>query len=257
MPNPKRPNVNMAALDRRIGKLNPNELVKLSGYVDGLLDNRRWATGRGLPRCARVEPLEELLASQRIQLHFDEVAALLGGALPHRTTAPRRSSCSSPALSPTQQRVALAHGLVHDERGGGCDTPGAPEHLGTVVAHDKRPRWTREVARRLVPAGDLAALSRSRRRPTSPPGRWPTPSTSTPLCAALALNLLALAADERSACQGVPSRWMSPPGRAAPREPTSDGPRTAAPAAPRPWCVPRAWSSAGAPPSGPRRGQPE
>lgn len=56
-----------------------------------------------------------------------------------------------------EQTVALAHELVHDERGGACPCPdGAPEGW-TQVARQEEARVARLVAERLVPADDLAS----------------------------------------------------------------------------------------------------
>lgn len=59
-------------------------------------------------------------------------------------------------LPPAERLAALAHELVHEERGGGCDQPGAPAAWDAVVAREER-RVDDEVARRLVPPEDLRA----------------------------------------------------------------------------------------------------
>lgn len=58
-------------------------------------------------------------------------------------------------LSPTERLAALAHELVHLERGGGCHQRGAPAPLAIDARKEER-RVDDEVARRLVPFGDLA-----------------------------------------------------------------------------------------------------
>lgn len=51
----------------------------------------------------------------------------------------------------------LAHELVHDERGGGCDAPGMPTTWDAVVARDEHV-VEREVARWLIPFEELLAF---------------------------------------------------------------------------------------------------
>lgn len=58
-------------------------------------------------------------------------------------------------------RAALAHELVHDERGGGADGVGMPSAWAPVVDRDEA-ACNREVARRLVPATRLAAFCAER-----------------------------------------------------------------------------------------------
>lgn len=58
-------------------------------------------------------------------------------------------------LSPAERMAALAHELVHLERGGGCHQRGAPAPLAIDVRKEER-RVDDEVARRLVPLDDLA-----------------------------------------------------------------------------------------------------
>lgn len=59
------------------------------------------------------------------------------------------------ALPRRVRKAALAHELVHDERGGGCDLMGAPPGWSAVVAREEL-IVEAEVARRLVPAAPLA-----------------------------------------------------------------------------------------------------
>jgi len=66
-----------------------------------------------------------------------------------------------PALDRRSRRVALAHELVHEERGGGCDAPGLPLALDVMVARDEA-EVVREVARRLVPPAALRHLLEQR-----------------------------------------------------------------------------------------------
>jgi hypothetical protein len=57
-------------------------------------------------------------------------------------------------LSQTERRCALAHELVHDERGGGVATAGMPESWRPVAAREES-IVDNEVARRLVPLDQL------------------------------------------------------------------------------------------------------
>lgn len=64
----------------------------------------------------------------------------------------------SPDLTQVERRAALAHELIHDERGGGCDCP-ADGHAGLHQLAAKEERSVRsEVARRLVPVAALELL---------------------------------------------------------------------------------------------------
>jgi Zn-dependent peptidase ImmA (M78 family) len=60
-------------------------------------------------------------------------------------------------LDPAERLTALAHELVHIERGGGCHRPGIPDRLRPLVAREEN-RVDEIVARRLVPAHELAAF---------------------------------------------------------------------------------------------------
>lgn len=60
-----------------------------------------------------------------------------------------------PSLTRAERNVALAHELVHDERGGGCDGSWMPAGWQVIVARDEG-AVQREVARRLVPPAELA-----------------------------------------------------------------------------------------------------
>lgn len=81
--------------------------------------------------------------------------------LPHRLRAlywPRGERAAiiiSPRLAPTERRAALAHELVHDERGGGAAEPFTAKDERSVVA---------EVARRLVPPDELARFVERQQR---------------------------------------------------------------------------------------------
>lgn len=59
-----------------------------------------------------------------------------------------------PDLTLEERNVALAHELVHDERGGGCDGSWMPAGWQVVAAREEGV-VQREVARRLVPLDEL------------------------------------------------------------------------------------------------------
>jgi hypothetical protein len=66
-----------------------------------------------------------------------------------------------PQLSGAERRASLAHELVHDERGGGCDWPGMPQQWSAVIAGEEA-RVDRIVAQRLIPRAHLAAYVAAR-----------------------------------------------------------------------------------------------
>jgi hypothetical protein len=93
---------------------------------------------------------------ERAHLTFGIVAlpSRLGGAV----YVPRRGGgviLLDRALGQRERRWALAHELVHEERGGGADRPGMPGTWRPVVARDER-QTDAEAIRRLVPLGELA-----------------------------------------------------------------------------------------------------
>lgn len=57
-------------------------------------------------------------------------------------------------LDGPDRRAALMHELVHEERGGGCSSPGMPAGWRPVAIREER-AVNRKVARRLVPPADL------------------------------------------------------------------------------------------------------
>jgi len=63
----------------------------------------------------------------------------------------------SSTLNQCWRNAVLAHELVHDERDGGCVLEGMPEQWRAVAAREEARVW-REVARRLVPAAEIAAM---------------------------------------------------------------------------------------------------
>lgn len=82
------------------------------------------------------------------------MAALAGGAAYYRSGG-LAAIIIDPRLSRSERNAALAHELVHDERGGGADHPGMPASWAAVVARDEA-AVDQEVARRLVPPAELA-----------------------------------------------------------------------------------------------------
>lgn len=101
-------------------------------------------------------PWAALRGRPHIIFRLDHIAAHGGGAI-YARRGDRAVIVIDPALDRPARRAALAHELVHDERGGGADHPGMPEGWAAVVAGDER-AVDRIVARRLVPATALANL---------------------------------------------------------------------------------------------------
>jgi hypothetical protein len=98
-------------------------------------------------------------AERGVVVRVDAVADLLGGALcAVRCGVP--IIVLSPSLSPSDQRAALAHELIHLERGGGIDDLSLPSGWQHEVAREER-RVDDEVARRLVPRSVLRDAERS------------------------------------------------------------------------------------------------
>lgn len=121
-------------------------------------------------RDGRWDPWAALRARPHVRLDFADEAALLGGAMlvlgPDLTVV-----VLDPALDRRARRVALAHELVHEERGGGCDARALTEGLDALVARDEA-SVVREVARRLVPADALVELVERREELHDPVAPW-------------------------------------------------------------------------------------
>lgn len=100
-------------------------------------------------------PWAALRGRTNVVLRFDEVAAEGGGGLyaywPDRD---RALIVLHPALSRQDRNAALAHELIHDERGGGAHQEGMPAAWAAVVARDEA-IVDAEVARRLVDPDEL------------------------------------------------------------------------------------------------------
>lgn len=72
-------------------------------------------------------------------------------------------------LPPVERLAALAHELVHDERGGGCYQPDMPELMRPLVARDEA-RTDQVAADRLLPLDRLerwVALQEAAERPVT------------------------------------------------------------------------------------------
>lgn len=104
----------------------------------------------------RWDPWRALANRPHIELRVDPVAALMGGAMLVEG-AGRTFVVLDPGLEERARRVALAHELVHAERGGGCDAPGQPHAWDAVVAREET-TVDAIVAARLVPRAQLQAL---------------------------------------------------------------------------------------------------
>lgn len=95
-------------------------------------------------------PWRALRDREHLRLGFHSAARHLGGGLYQRCSDGRAVVILDPALPRRERNAALAHELVHDERGGIPD--GAPQHL---VAKEEA-AVDRIVTRRLVPPDQLA-----------------------------------------------------------------------------------------------------
>lgn len=114
----------------------------------------------GSPRAA-VVPWCPWAAAERagVLVRIDPIADLLGGGI-GAWRGGRAVVVLSPTFDHVERRVALAHELVHLERGGGIDHPGMPASWGAAVAREEA-AVDAEVARRLVPRRVLLALDTS------------------------------------------------------------------------------------------------
>jgi hypothetical protein len=98
-------------------------------------------------------PWRELRRRTHIVFRLAVLPDSAGGAV-YWPRAGRAAIIIDPRLSRVDRNAALAHELVHDERGGGADHPGMPPSWAAVVARDEA-AVDQEVARRLVPADEL------------------------------------------------------------------------------------------------------
>lgn len=99
-------------------------------------------------------PWTALRDRTHVTLGFTPLPAALGGAVYVPVRRNRAVILLDPALSQRERNRALAHELVHEERGGGADRPGMPPDWQAVVARDER-QTDDEAISRLVPIDDL------------------------------------------------------------------------------------------------------
>lgn len=99
-------------------------------------------------------PWRALRSRPHIIFRLAALPADTGGAV-YWPRGARAAIVIDPALLRRERNAALAHELVHDERGGGADMEGMPTSWSAVVVRDEA-AVDREVARRLVPPGELA-----------------------------------------------------------------------------------------------------
>ncbi|HEY4377323.1 MAG TPA: hypothetical protein VGM93_09200, partial [Acidimicrobiales bacterium] len=83
------------------------------------------------------DPWTALRSRPHIIFGLDPVAGLLGGGLLARRGA-LVAIVLDPALDRRARRCALAHELIHDERGGGCDAVEVPASWEPVAAREER-----------------------------------------------------------------------------------------------------------------------
>ena len=97
-----------------------------------------------------------MLASRtHIELRLHPVAKLMGGGF-YAQRSGRAVIALDPDLPPGHRTAALAHELVHDERGTVGVPPAGAERLGVLVDRDER-AVGETVARRLLPPAELAS----------------------------------------------------------------------------------------------------
>lgn len=104
----------------------------------------------------RWDPWAELATRDHIVIGFDPCARVGGGAVYARRGA-FAAIVIDPALDRRERRAALAHELVHDERGGGCDHAAMGAPWRAVVSRDEA-RVDQIAATRLVPPDELRAF---------------------------------------------------------------------------------------------------
>ena len=101
------------------------------------------------------DPWRELRRRDHIVFAMDRVAKIGGGAIYARRGA-AAAIVIDPDLPRRERRAALAHELVHDERGGIADWRDSHALWGAVVGREER-EVEAIVARRLVPPDALEA----------------------------------------------------------------------------------------------------
>lgn len=103
----------------------------------------------------RAWPWRELRDREHIELRFDPIADLTGGAVYGRL-GDQAVILLSPSLDQVERQCALAHELVHDELG--VVAPPATDRTMQRIEHMAR----RRTAEWLLPTDDLAAWVRAR-----------------------------------------------------------------------------------------------
>ncbi len=106
----------------------------------------------------RWNPWRALRSRPHITLRFDPIARQGGGGIYYRR-GDQAVIVLDPALSRRDRRSLLAHELVHDERGGGCEWGGMPFEWLVVVNREEH-RVSKITADRLIPRGELLGLLR-------------------------------------------------------------------------------------------------
>lgn len=101
-------------------------------------------------------PWRALRSRTHIVFRLAPLPVETGGAV-YWPRAGRAALIIDPRLPRRERNAALAHELVHDERGGGADLGEMPPSWAPVVARDEA-AVDQEVARRLVPPAELAKL---------------------------------------------------------------------------------------------------
>jgi hypothetical protein len=109
-------------------------------------------------RSVAWHPWAELRRREHLVFALEELPAATGGAL-YAQRGGRAAIVIDPALGRRQRKAALAHELIHDEWGGGCEYKGMLPTWHPVVSRDEN-RVHDEVARRLVPLDELKAFCR-------------------------------------------------------------------------------------------------
>jgi hypothetical protein len=107
-------------------------------------------------RTVAWHPWAELRRREHLVFALEALPEATGGAV-YAQRGPRAAIVIDPTLGRRQRKAALAHELVHDERGGGCEYEGMLPAWHPVVSRDEN-RVHDEVARRLVPLEELRAF---------------------------------------------------------------------------------------------------
>lgn len=101
----------------------------------------------------RYRPWRDLLNRPEVEFMLADLPAGVR-AVHARSHDGHRAILVNRALDPVERLAALAHELVHDERGGGCHTPGLPARMQPLVGREEA-RVDRIAADRLLPLDQL------------------------------------------------------------------------------------------------------